>query len=164
MFERRISHEGLKAYRVVRGSTEHDVHQKAEYQLAMWNDRWLSKQTRSQVVLGKERSIALAQQRTERARIELDGLASILSRALERPRFCWDSLKDQAVFSEMQSVRPPEDEYPVAPLRYFFRAQLSRLRQAGPAVEEEKGGSQRGAVSGCVRSFPKGHGPCPRGE
>ena len=138
MFERRISHEGLKAYRVVRGSTGYDVQLKAEYQLQIWNDRWRSKQTRSERVFGKERAISLAQQRTEQARAELDRLAAILSRALERRGFCWDTLKDRAVFSEMQPVGPPESRIPFAPIRYFFRAQLSVFDKLVPPLRREK--------------------------
>lgn len=43
MWEKRITHPGLNAYRVVRGQSQYDVEMKALAQEAVWAERWLKK-------------------------------------------------------------------------------------------------------------------------
>jgi hypothetical protein len=40
MWEVRVQHEGLKAYRVVRGVTQKEADLKARLQVAAWNERY----------------------------------------------------------------------------------------------------------------------------
>jgi hypothetical protein len=40
MWEVSVQHEGLKAYRVVRGVTQEEAELKANLQIAAWNERW----------------------------------------------------------------------------------------------------------------------------
>src|ERR1039458_6727890 len=44
MWEVRVQHEGLKAYRVVRGATQQEAELKARLQVAAWNERWSNRQ------------------------------------------------------------------------------------------------------------------------
>jgi hypothetical protein len=51
MWEKRISHEGLHTYRVVRGVSKEEAELKARLQLLAWQDRW----SRLQAVEAKRR-------------------------------------------------------------------------------------------------------------
>jgi predicted RecB family nuclease len=44
MWEKRIIHEGLHAFRVVRGQTQEEVAIKARLQVAAWADTWRRRQ------------------------------------------------------------------------------------------------------------------------
>ena len=74
MWEKTIRHDGLHAYRVVRGQSQYEVDMKARLQLAQWEERWQSKarlqQSRENTNLGK----AIALERTvELGRVHTTG-------------------------------------------------------------------------------------------
>ena len=89
MWERRISHEGLKAYRVIRGKHQEEADAKAA--VGASEERWRKNQAiqkardnRCHASVSKHLQLAIAQQQTEEARSELARSASILARALAR--------------------------------------------------------------------------------
>ena len=43
MWEVRVQHDGLKAYRVVRGVTKQEAELKATLQVSAWNERWANR-------------------------------------------------------------------------------------------------------------------------
>src|SRR6185437_2064119 len=136
MWERRISHEGLNAYRVVRGSTEEDVTLKAQCLLAAWEDRWQRVLQRQRTRQNRSWAVALAQQQTNQSRIELERLSTILSRALQRGDFDWESRKDHSVFAEMQPKKPVEEELPAPPLKSSFLHPLSLVEILLPPLKK----------------------------
>jgi hypothetical protein len=99
VWEQRISHEGLKAYRVIRGATQDDVAAKATYQLEIWANRWKRLQvseenqrrrqqaaaTQQWTRYEKEQNIELAGQQTKQLQEELEALES-LHRSRNLPR------------------------------------------------------------------------------
>src|SRR5712664_2084101 len=115
MWEIKIKHEGLHAYRKVRGATKEEAETKARLQLEAWNVRWnrfqdtaAARQKRLQKrevwdkqsdidKRAKEHALAL----TKEAEATLDGLRGLLSSALGQAHyFNWEGLKDTSKFEK----------------------------------------------------------------
>src|SRR5229473_3754442 len=129
MWEKRIIHEGLNTFRVVRGYTEEEVETKARLQLAAWADRWqrkleiessrqkqVEKRTawEQQAEVDKRRK-SLALKRTIEAEEAVEAVRNLLSSAsAAAPEFHWEELRDQTHFSP---PGPPEPSLKPLPKR-----------------------------------------------
>lgn len=136
MFERRIVHEGLNAFRVVRGYTEEEVATKARLQIAAWSERW---QRRQEIALGRQKQIekrtaweqqsevdrrrkSLALKRTLESETAVQAARSILSVALAASLpFDWRGLRDSTVFSRPEPQIPLHNPIPEQPRHDEFR-------------------------------------------
>jgi len=117
MWEKRIVHQGLHAYRMIRGSTQDEVEVKARLQLAAWEERWsrrkeiqaardnrLSKKSgwELQVELDR-RAKSIALELTKEAEKAIYEAKNLLVDALTEPKtFEWQSLKDTAPYSKQK--------------------------------------------------------------
>lgn len=132
MWEKRVVHNGLNAYRVIRGSTYEEVETKARLQLAAWAERWERKtqterdrQARASKHLAFERKAdvearfkAVALGRTREAEAAIQGLKTILLEALHnKAPFDWAALKDTTQFSEPMPAAPKPKPLPAEPRR-----------------------------------------------
>ena len=138
MFERRIVHEGLNAFRVVRGYTEEEVATKARLQIAAWSERW---QRRQEIALSHQKQIekrtawerqsevdrrrkSLALKRTLESEAAVQAARSILSVALATSLpFDWRGLRDSTVFSRPKPQIPSHNPFPEQPRHDEFRFQ-----------------------------------------
>jgi len=131
MWEIKIKHEGLHAYRNVRGASKEEAETKARLQIEAWNLRWKrlldAEATRQERLKkrgwadkqsdidkrAKEHAVAL----TKEAEATLDGLRGLLSRTLGQAHsFNWDSLKDTSRFEKVEPTPSVLEDYPAEPL------------------------------------------------
>jgi restriction system protein len=132
MWEKRIIHEGLHAFRVVRGHTEEEVETKARLQLEAWADTWKRRQEQQaaaerrlwkksllerQVDIDR-RAKSVATERTREAESTLYTVRTLLVDALTKPQvFDWESLRDKKRFCNPRPLDPTPAALPMEPLR-----------------------------------------------
>jgi|HubBroStandDraft_6_1064221.scaffolds.fasta_scaffold01491_8 restriction system protein len=132
MWEKRIIHEGLHAFRVVRGHTPEEVETKARLQLAAWADTWRRRQERQaaaekllQQRSWQERQIdidrrakALATDRTRELESAIYAARNLLMDAITKPKTLdWAALRDSKGFTKSQPVAPTAAALPLEPSR-----------------------------------------------
>jgi hypothetical protein len=121
MWEKRIIHEGLCAYRMVRGHTQEEVETKARLQLAAWADTWRRRQEK-QAALARlliqrslqERQIdidrrakAFATDRTKELEANLYAVRNLLMDAITKPQVLdWAALYNKKAFAKPQPLIP----------------------------------------------------------
>jgi restriction system protein len=122
MWEVRVQHEGLKAYRVVRGVTQQEAELKARLQVAAWNERWTRTQATlktRQAKLQKSWDIATskqtAQTRTQELQRQIDSLGSVLQSGISQETLLWQSLKDHTPFTLPRPSAPVSLNKPAEP-------------------------------------------------
>jgi restriction system protein len=135
LWRKTIYHRGLKASRVVRGSTSEEVELRAQLQLDAWDQRWRkAQQSAAKLELRQKAALAgsgkkeLALQRTREAEAELAALGNILREGIETDHVLdWDSLKSQAPFStpRPKAAAPVPIPPPPAPRNLVSEATLS---------------------------------------
>lgn len=119
MYEKRISHEGLRAFRVVRGWTPNDVAAIALHQRTIWDERWKriqaaekARSDRARRFDYKEDATRHALKRTTDLRTELEQLDGLLDAAIAKHYVRnWNSLKRFEGFP----VPPPPKPEPIIP-------------------------------------------------
>lgn len=131
MWEIRVKHEGLHAYRTVRGATQQEADTKARLQIAAWDARWaqlVERETARQKRLEKRnwadkqsdidrRAKEHALELTKDAEAAMDGLRELLRSVLVKPKsFDWESLKDTSRFEKPEPLQPGLDSFPTEPL------------------------------------------------
>jgi restriction system protein len=132
MWEKRISHEGLHTYRVVRGVSKEEAELKARLQLQAWQSRWSRIQEieakRKERLNGRERWEKQTDfdKRAKNHALELTKEAegaiwmakNLLSNSLQKSRpLDWDALKDTTSFTKDLPIKPLPQPLPVEPLR-----------------------------------------------
>jgi restriction system protein len=132
MWEKRIIHEGLHAFRVVRGYTEEEVETKTRLQLAAWAATWkrkLEQRSSAEKILQQrswrerqtdvdKRAKSLAADRTKELEASLYTVRSLLLDSLTKQQaFDWEGLKDKGRFSSPGPLRPTHAALPPEPLR-----------------------------------------------
>jgi hypothetical protein len=132
MWEIKVAHEGLHAYRKVRGATKDEAETKARLQIDAWNARWKRLQDATaarQKRLTKrnwaerqsdidKRAKEHALELTKDAEAGLFGLRELLSRALAKAdSFNWESLKDTSPFAKPEPPPPVPETCPAEPLK-----------------------------------------------
>ena len=113
MFEKRITHSELSAYRVVRAQSEYDLERIAAAQIAIWNDRWKRKQEADRNRESRTNSLkaralnatqaatakSLALEQTKELEAERNYLENLLQPALSRDaRIDWEAKKTHVRF------------------------------------------------------------------
>lgn len=137
LWRKTIYHRGLKASRVVRGSTSQEVDLRAQLQLDAWDQRWRKAQQsaaklelRQQAALAGSGKKELALQRTREAEAELAALGNILREGIETDHVLdWDSLKSHAPFSTPRPKAAPSVPAPGS-AKSRFRGDSELLGQA----------------------------------
>ena len=119
MWEKTVVHSGLKAYRLVRATSQAEVDLKAALQLAAWEDRWQRKLLADQARDVRARRLEvrslstqeattaklLALEETKALEAERDSLLKILVAALDRnPSLDWEQKKDKSKFGVPKPV------------------------------------------------------------
>lgn len=127
MWEINIKHEGLHAYRKVRGATREEAETKARLQIDAWNARWdrvlqtaAARQERFQKKYQWERQSEIdrrakehARELTKDAEVAISGLRELLNRALVQVQsFDWESLKDRSNFEKPAPTPPAPESFP----------------------------------------------------
>jgi restriction system protein len=130
MFEKRIVHHGLNAYRLVKAQTLGEVEVKARLQEAVWAERWerkiaadrarasrtsrLEQYARSAEQAAAARAIALEQ--TRELELGRQKLETLLLQSLEEHLSPdWESRKDRTQFQESRPKEPTRDPKPIEP-------------------------------------------------
>jgi len=146
MFEIRIQHPELKAFRLIKGVTKADVELKAQAQMAIWNQRWTrqvnAERTRVNRMSrlndrdqGRAQSLSLSTEAASQiARVE-----SLLKTSLIRGRFVeWEWLKDKTPFSEPTVAPPILKIPPVEPQPDEFALPLTIFDKIIPSLKAKK--------------------------
>jgi len=131
MWEITITHEGLHAYRTIRGATKQEAETKARLQRDAWDFRWarlIQKDAERKKRLIQQhwwekrsdidrRSKAAALDATKEAEAAIKGLHELLSNALAKsPSLNWESLKDTSEFKKLEEPPPKIEPLPPEPL------------------------------------------------
>src|SRR5260370_18550018 len=130
MFQARITHEGLNAFRALRGYTADEVQTRARLQLAARAERWQRKQ---EIESGRQRQIekrtaweqqaevdkrrkSLALKRTLEAEAAVETFRNLPASALGvAPTFHWEGLRDQTQFTTPEPQAPSLNPLPEQP-------------------------------------------------
>ena len=153
MWEVRVQHAGLKAYRVVRGVTQHEAELKAKLQVAAWDERWANrllalkaKQEKLQVSWDLETNKKTARGRTAELEWQLNRLETLLIMGIEQEPFRWSNLTNTTTFTQPRPnppaapANPVRPDYPTEPKKpnppsepdpdaYIFRWSISGVRR-----------------------------------
>jgi restriction system protein len=135
MWEVRIQHAGLNAFRVVKGQTQQDAELKAQLQRAIWDERWARQQKVQTGRLEREKRMSsvfqskeLAATLSEEAAQKIFNIENLLKVSIGRGKFFkWDDLKDRAIFNAPTIFPAKNQEYSSKPSAEVFAAQLSLL-------------------------------------
>jgi restriction system protein len=121
MWEIRVKHDGLNAYRVVRGVTKDEAELKAALQIAGWNERWARRASAEQSRLEKRQvswdvatNRAAAKRKTEALEQDIAALQTILLKGLRLSPLEWEHLKNPSDYS---TPRPKEPAVPRSPIK-----------------------------------------------
>ena len=111
-----VRHNGLNKYRLIRGQTKEVVEQKAEAQLATWNEMWARKCEVRARAEQREENIQTAQILTEEAEEARNQLTStLLNATIKNHQLDWEKLKRYDIFSETKPVEPAAKPLPAEP-------------------------------------------------
>ncbi|WP_252504789.1 restriction endonuclease [Sporosarcina sp. Marseille-Q4943] len=123
MYQIELKHEGLKKYRVIKGSDRYVVEQKARMQQIVWEEMWDKKQmmqaqkeARELAAMEKEQKKALAIQLTNEAIEQQEALSKTLQYTLDvDDKINWEALKDTSTFNKKKPIPPRMFDYPEEP-------------------------------------------------
>ncbi len=123
MYQIEITHEGLGAYRHIRGSNNLVVMRKAQAQQRAWEERWQKQQEREAITNERlarreqlEEGREEAKERREEAALALSAIGQTLKSALDRnAALDWESLKDHSKFPTPEPDRPVPESAPMEP-------------------------------------------------
>ncbi len=134
MWEIRVEHTGLQAYRVVRGETKEEAAYKAQLQRMRWDERW---EARKSVLQNKsrrlQRSLSIASKKQQaldqsiEAKQAVAAIETILLEGCRAPILQWEDLKTKTPFAEPHPEEPCAPAYPEAPDPIFYKTRLSVL-------------------------------------
>lgn len=115
-FQVEVRHEGLNKYRMITGTDPYVVEQKAEAQVATWDEQWRKKQERETALRDKAEMRASAAEQTAAAQETLRALDEILAFTLTvDDRVDWEALKDRDPFPTPKPTAPAPSTKPVEP-------------------------------------------------
>lgn len=123
MWQIEISHPGLNKYRCIKGVNKNEVEQKANAQLAIWEEMYQRKIEREKRAIERERraiekqnNFEEAQSRTQQAKQAIEEIENTLNHALETDDILiWETLKDTSSFSEPKPYHPKPSTLPRRP-------------------------------------------------
>jgi len=123
-----VKHDGLHAYRRIRGRDPYVVKQKADAQVAAWDEKWSKIQQRQLALRSKEEKKEEAARRTQEASESLQNIDNTLTSALSRnAAINWELLKDHSEFPGPKPKLKAKQGYPLEPdaLGPRYKATLS---------------------------------------
>ena len=153
MYEIEVRHGGLNKYRLIRGRDRWVVEQKAEAQLAQWDDQWdrfliaeekrqiaaEKRLQREQLAADREEKKAEAFERTRHAEAELEAALGILEATLSvDDAIDWSALKNHTSFNEPKPRRASVSSAPPEPDPSHYEAKLGLLGFLFPAVRKSR--------------------------
>ncbi len=146
MWEIRIQHAGLNAFRLVKGVTREDAELKAQLQSSVWDERWARQQkVRANQIQRENRAIsivenkALAASLTSEAKERIASVENLLRVSLGRGRyFDWDVLKDRTAFSHALIPKAEIISPPPRPEESTFKPILTFLDKIFPSRRIKK--------------------------
>jgi restriction system protein len=116
MWQIEVRHNGLNKYRLIRGTDQYVVEQKAEAQKAAWNEMWRKKVEREQRISNKQSMLEDAHEQTKEAVESIEQLENILLSALKvDSTIKWELLKDSSTFSHLTPSKPQPETIPDPP-------------------------------------------------
>ncbi|HII92704.1 MAG TPA: restriction endonuclease [Methanosarcina sp.] len=143
-----VRHEGLNKYKVVKGETKKIAEQKANAQMAQWEEQWKRKQEADRKRKEREKYTRSIEESTEEAnKLTLEAeemqnsLDTILIDNLDPRVLDYDSLKDHRVFDQTLPVKPKHEGKSTKPSRedVKYNQKLSFLqRLSRKQVEKQK--------------------------
>lgn len=105
MWEIKVSHDGLNKFRTFRGNDKDILNQKADAQIAAWDEMWQKK-------LDKEE----ARSRTEEASDNIKDLENTLQQTLDVDCMSlWETLKDHSTYPNARPQKPQLENIPQPP-------------------------------------------------
>ena len=111
-----VRHEGLHAYRRITGRDQYVVQQKADAQVAVWNEKWAKIQKRESALRTKGEKKEEAARLTQDATEALENIDKTLALALSRNAAPdWELLMDHSGFGKPKPPAPAKKEYPPEP-------------------------------------------------
>ncbi|MGI8770844.1 MAG: restriction endonuclease [Acidobacteriaceae bacterium] len=146
MWEIRVQHEGLSAYRVVRGVTKEEAELKATLQIASWNERWssresalLTKHKKLQRTWDLETNKEIARTRTEELQYQMVTIETLLRAGIEQPPFRWDQLWSTTLFTLSLPSTPISPSKPAGPNAVVYAPVLTTFDRifAGRRAKKE---------------------------
>jgi restriction system protein len=145
VYELRIQHDRLNAYRVIKGETKQDVAARAAAQEAVWDERWRRKQEleESRAVKQQQRNILLhgtsqARELTAEAQAAARALESLLIDGCAEPALQWEELKDRSSFNSPQPTAPRSVHPPAKPSWEVYKPQLTLAEKLIPSKKAKK--------------------------
>ena len=139
-FEKEIRHEGLNKYRMITGTDPYVVDQKAEAQLAAWEEMWEKKEAKEQAIQDKEDKKEEAKDLTQEAKDAVAEIENILTHTLSiNDAINWDKLKDNAPFNK-PCPQKKETPLPQEPreTNYKYKPDLNLLDMIFAARKSKK--------------------------
>lgn len=130
MWEKRIAHPGLNAYRVIRGQSQFDVNMKAVAQEAIWAERWNKRIEAEKTRVAKARRLEarhlssiqiteaknFAIEQTRELEREREQLETILKSSLARQsKLDWERQKDRSQFAIPKPTLGAPEQIPERP-------------------------------------------------
>jgi len=114
MWQIEVTHEGLNKYRVIRGTDEYIVEQKAAMLKISWDEMWKKKQATEERQKERERKMydredkkKLAAEKTKEAQNELGEMENILKYTLEvNDAVEWNSLLNSSGYPKEKPTKP----------------------------------------------------------
>jgi restriction system protein len=121
MWQIELRHPGLNKYRLIRGTDQHVVEQKAAAQRAAWDEMWRKRVEKEERALNKQSMLEEAQARTKEAVEAIQELENTLQHTLGiNDTVKWETLKDNSPFPQpkpqppqlQEVLQPPRDTAP----------------------------------------------------
>lgn len=141
IWEITVSHEGLNKYRIIRGKDKSVVEQKADAQLAAWNEMWQRKSEKEQKTQDRQTKNESAIEQTREASEAIKEIENILKHALNKNyKIDWEALKNESKILN-QKPQPPELlDIPKPPERTnpYYQPKFKFLDKTFPARKQEK--------------------------
>lgn len=141
-----LRHDGLSAYRVIRGRDRNEVEQKAAMQQRAWEARWAQVQAHKQVrdarerfVFGREQQRAQATAMTIEAERVINDLRATLATGLHRnPIIEFEALEDHAPFPISRPASPVPHTVAPKPDREAYASERSLIDYLIPTIRRQK--------------------------
>lgn len=141
MWEIELRHPGLNKYRLIRGTDQYVVEQKAAAQRAAWDEMWRKRVEKEGRALNKQSMLEDAQLRTKEAVEAIDELENVMQHTLSvDDTIKWEAIKDKSKFSKPKPQIPKPQEIPQARRETApeYQPELSFLDKLFSSRKEEK--------------------------
>jgi restriction system protein len=141
LYQIEIRHPGLHEYKVVKGASQSEVHQKADAQIAKWNQKWQRQLERESAALSKEAKKELAAARTEESKESLGEIEGLLANSLSVSHVIdWKTLLQVEPFFEPTPEVPqkPSTAPQPKPTDEAFRPRLTLLDRLFSSLRNRK--------------------------